>query len=92
MFSSQKMQLCKFLGGEISTYVLEDMAIVKQPFYSNDKSFAQNSSIIRQKGESQNGCFFPKNEHLLPPDTRIAEFAARFLKCGTILQHCKVKA
>ena len=35
------------------------------------------SSVIRQKGESQNGCFkkkstpnFPKKQHFLPPDTR----------------------
>ena len=33
------------------------------------------SSVIRQKGESQKGCFkkakheFPKNEHFLPPYT-----------------------
>ena len=34
-------------------------------------------SVIRQKGESQNGCFkkqstpnFPKNEHYLPTDTQ----------------------
>ena len=37
--------------------------------------FRFKSSVIRQKGESQNGCFkktkhakFPKNEHFLPPD------------------------
>ena len=39
-----------------------------------------NSSVIRQKGESQNGCFkktkhenktnFPKKKHFLPPDTQ----------------------
>ena len=35
-----------------------------------------NSSVIKQKGESQNGCYkkikhtkFHKNEHFLPPDT-----------------------
>ena len=34
-----------------------------------------NSSVIKQKGESQNGCYkkikhskFHKNEHFLPPD------------------------
>ena len=38
---------------------------------------SNNLSVIRQKGESQNGCFkkkqstpnFPKNEHFLPSDT-----------------------
>ena len=38
------------------------------------------SSVIRQKGESQNGCFkkakqstpkFPKNKYFLPPDTHM---------------------
>ena len=39
------------------------------------------SSGIRQKGESQNGCFkkvkhakFPKNKHFLPPDTHTTRF------------------
>ena len=42
--------------------------------------FRFKSSVIRQKGESQNGCFkktkhakFPKNEHFLPPDTHTYE-------------------
>ena len=40
-----------------------------------------SSSVIRQKGESQNGCFkkkqsmlnFPKNEHFFSPDTHVSE-------------------
>ena len=42
-------------------------------FLSNSN---RNSSVTRQKSESQNGCFkkkstsnFPKNEHFLPSDT-----------------------
>ena len=40
-----------------------------------------NSSVIKQKGESKNGCFkktkhakFPKYEHFLPPDKRTCEY------------------
>ena len=46
------------------------------------------SSVIRQKGESQNGCFkkkstpnFPKNEHL-PPDTHTYLCVSGGKKCS----------
>ena len=59
------------------------------------------SSVIRQKGESQNGCFkrqstpnFPKNEHFLPPDTHTCAYQGvrnvRFsenLACFVFLKH-----
>ena len=46
----------------------------------------QISSVIREKGESQNGCFrktnmlnFPKKEHFLPPDTHTCGNFGKFI-------------
>ena len=48
------------------------------------------SSVIRQKGESQNGCFkkkkstpnFPKNEHFLVPDPHTYVCVSEGKKCS----------
>ena len=49
----------------------------------------QKSSVIRQKGESQNGVSrkqstsnFPKNEHFLPPDTHTYVCVSGGKKCS----------
>ena len=40
---------------------------------------SNKSSGIRQKGESQNGCFtFPKNKHFLPPDTHTCLLSMKY--------------
>ena len=51
------------------------------------------SSVIRQKEESQNGCFkkqstpnFPKNEHFLPSDTHTCVCVSRGKKCSFFVE------
>ena len=55
-------------------------------FFGYKKS--HNSLVIRQKGESRNGCFketkhakFSENEHLLPPDTQTYVCVSGGKKC-----------
>ena len=50
-----------------------DFSIIQLPFFDSSYNLL---SVIRQKGESQNGCFkktklvkFSEKEHLLTPDT-----------------------
>ena len=52
------------------------------------KDLRQKSSVITQKGKSQNGCFkkkstpnFPKNKHFLPPDKHTYMCVSRGKKC-----------
>ena len=53
------------------------------PLKNRDKT-----PVIRQKGESQNGCYqktkhvkFPKNKHFIPPDTHMCVCVSGGKKC-----------
>ena len=68
----------------------EPSQISKRNFFRENvsKKLHLRSSVIRQKGESQNGCFkkkstsnFPKNEHFLPLDWHM------YVACFVFLEH-----
>ena len=87
VFSGDRGALGK--NGLIGSWKWSEVSPFVNPFQVDAVSNGLISSVINQKGESQNGCFkkikhakFPKSEHFLPFDTHTYLCVSGGKKCS----------